>query len=207
MFILPKNLPGVTVRPLISLAGNHIHNEVFMDDVRLHKKYLLGQKNQGFYQLLNALETDRFWGRFVKPPFSKSLIEDLVQYTKETKVDGKVLADDALVRHKLAESAIETEANRIIFWNAGWKMCNGQPYSMLSTMGTLMADEMGQRLFNKAMQIMGPYSQMREDPKWAPLRGDIQKFYLYSFGHTLAGGGSEILRNTIATVGLGLPRS
>jgi hypothetical protein len=206
MFLLDKNLPGVTVRPLINLAGDITHNEVFLDDVRIPKKYLLGQKNKGFIHMLEGLDFDRFWGRFIKPPFCKSVIEDLVRYAKETRRDGAILANDPMVRHKLAESAIETEACRVIFWNAGWKMCNGLPFSMDSAMGKIMADEMGQRLFHKGTQIMGSYSQLGEATKWAPLRAEIQKWYLSSLGHTIAGGTSEIIRNTIATVGLGLPR-
>jgi len=207
LFLMDKNLPGITIRPLINLADEVTHNECFMDDVKIEKKYLLGKQHMGYIHLLEGLDFDRFWGRFIKAPFCKRVIEDLVQYTKETKRDGVVLAEDPLIRHQLAESAIETEACRLMFWNAGWKLCNGQPYSMEAAMGKVLADEMGQRLFRKGMQIMGPYAQLGEDTKWVPFRADIQKWYLNSFGHTMAGGTSEIIRNTIATIGLGLPRA
>lgn len=207
LFLLDKNLPGITVRPLINLADEITHNEVFLDDVKIDKKYLLGKQNMGYIHLLEALDFDRFWGRFIKPPFCKRVVEDLVGYTKETKRDGVVLAEDPLVRHKLSESAIEAEACRLMFWNAGLKLCNGQPFSMEAAMGKVLADEMGQRLFKKGMEIMGPYAQLGEKTEWAPFRADIQRWYLNSFGHTMAGGTSEIIRNTIATIGLGLPRA
>jgi len=207
MFILDKSLPGVTVRPLISLLGHNLHNEVFMDDVRVPKEYLIGQKNQGFYQLLMTLESDRFWGRFQKPPFCRKVLEQLVQYCQETRRDGITLAKDPVIRHKLAESAIEIEACRLLFYCAGWRMQNELPLTHEATMPKVMADEMGQRLFNKGMQIMGPYSQLGEGTKWAPLRGKMQRLYLLGPGHTLAGGSSEIMRNTAATIGLGLPRA
>jgi alkylation response protein AidB-like acyl-CoA dehydrogenase len=206
LFVIDGKLPGVTVRPLYTLYGDNTHNEVFFEDVKVPKNMILGQKNKGFIHMLEGLDFDRFWGRFVKPPFLKRIMEDLVEYMKQTKRDGRILAKDPIFRQKLAESAIEIEACRMIYWNAAWKMCTGQPYSMISTMGKLLADEMGQRFFQTAMEIMGPSAVMGENNKWAPLRADIQKWYLYSFGHTLAGGGSEIIRNTIATVGLGMPR-
>lgn len=206
MFILDKKLPGVTVRPLISLAGNHVHNEIFMDNVRVPKTYLLGQKNQGFYQMLKTLEVDRFWGRFIKPPLCKGILEEIVQYANETSRDGAILARDPAVRYKLAESAIEIEACRLLFYHAGWKMQKGLPLVYEASLPKILADEMGQRLFTKAMQIMGPYSQLGEATKWAPLRGKINRWYMFSTGHTLAGGSSEINRTTIATVGMGLPR-
>jgi hypothetical protein len=207
LFLLDKDLPGITVRPMINLAGEAHHNEVFLDDVRIPKEYLLGEKNQGLPHMLKSLDYDRFWARFIKPPFCKSVLEQLAQYARETRRDGIVLAKDPIVRHSLAESAIEVEACRLIFWNAGWKMCSGLPFSQEGTMGKVMADEIGQRLFSKGVQMMGPYSQLGEHTKWAPLRAQIQSWYLSSLGHTLAGGTSEIIRNTIATIGLGLPRS
>jgi len=206
MFLLDKNLPGITVRPLINLWGEVTHNEVFFDDVKIPKEYMLGKKNMAFPHMLESLDYDRFWARFIKPPQCKAILEQLVQYVKGTKRDGTLLAKDSLVRHKLAESAIEIEACRMIFWNAGWKMCNNVPFSLEGTIGKVLADEMGQRLHQKGMQIMGPYSQLGEDTKWAPLRAKIQRGYFHSLGATIAGGTSEVIRNTIATIGLGLPR-
>ena len=116
------------------------------------------------------------------------------------------MAEDPDVRHKLAESAVETEVCSEIFWNAAWKVNNRIPMPFESAVAKVLADEMGQRLFRKGMQIMGPYSQLKEDSRWAPLRAQMQTWYFSSIGHTIAGGTSEINRNTIATVGLGLPR-
>jgi len=208
MFILDKKTPGVTVRPITSLVGHQVHNEIFFDDVRIPKDYLVGEKNQGFYQMLKGLEADRFWGRFVKPPACKKLLEELVEYTKETKHNGKVLAKDPVIRQKLAERAIEIEVCRLLFYRAGWMMSKGSPLTYEASVAKLFADEMGQRLYNTGMEILGLYSQLEEDSsnKWAPLKGQIGRLYLVSFGHTLAGGSSEIIRNTIATTGLGMPR-
>jgi len=207
MFLLDRDLPGITVRPMVNLAGETHHNEVFLDDVRIPRDYLLGEKDRGFAHMLKSLDYDRFWARFIKPPFCRSVLEQLVQYVKDTKRDGVQLSVVPAIKHKLVESAIEIEACRLFYWNAGWKMCSGLPFSQEGAMGKVMADEIGRRLFSHGLDIMGPYSHLGEHTKWVPLRGQIQRWYLSSFGHTLAGGTSEIIRNTIATVGLGLPRS
>ena len=129
-----------------------------------------------------------------------------MQYAKETRRDGVLLSEDPIVRHKLAESAVETEACRLIFWEAGWKVQNKIPATLEIALGKVLADEMGQRLFSKGVDIIGPYSLLGKDAKWAPLEAKIQRGYLLAYGHTIAGGTSEIIRNTIATIGLGLPR-
>ena len=53
------NLPGVTVRPIINAAGAHSFNEVFFEDVRLDKKYLVGEVNDGFKQIMAQMDYER----------------------------------------------------------------------------------------------------------------------------------------------------
>lgn len=206
MFLIDKNLPGITVRPLLNLAGEITHNEVFFDDVKVPKKYLLGGKNLALPHMFKTLDYDRFWARFIKPPFCKIIIEQLVQYARETRRDGVLLSKDPIVRHKLAESAVETEACRVMFWEAGWKLQNKKPATLEIAVAKLLADEMGQRLFRTGVDIMGPYALLGKDNKWSPLESKIQRLNLLAYGHTIAGGTSEIIRNTIATVGLGLAK-
>jgi alkylation response protein AidB-like acyl-CoA dehydrogenase len=51
-FILDMKSPGVTVRPIINMAGDHSFNEVFLDEVRISKKYMVGKENAGFKQII-----------------------------------------------------------------------------------------------------------------------------------------------------------
>jgi alkylation response protein AidB-like acyl-CoA dehydrogenase len=68
-----------------------------------------------------------------------------------------------------------------------------------------MADELGQRVLSLGMELLGPYGVLRAGSRWAQLRGEIEHQYQTSWGHTLAGGTSEIQRTTIAVRALGLP--
>jgi alkylation response protein AidB-like acyl-CoA dehydrogenase len=56
------------------------------------------------------------------------------------------------------------------------------------------------------MQILGPYAYAGESDKWASLRKNLRRWFLWTAGDSLAGGTSEIARNTMATTGLKLPR-
>ncbi len=207
MFILDKRLPGVTLRPLINLAGYVTHSEVFMDNVRISKEYLVGEKNRGFYQLLKGLEGDRFWGRFVKPAYCKGLLEELVKWVNEHPgPGGKPLGKDAVIRNRLADCAVEIEVCRAMFWHTAWMMEKGMNPVYEASAAKVFADELGQRLFNVGMQVYGHYGLLTPADKLAPLNGLIQRSYLVSRGHTIAGGTSEIVRGTVATIGLGLPR-
>ena len=206
MFIVDRTLPGIRIVPIISLVGHNYHNEVYFDDVKIPKTYLLGQKNMGFFQMLKGLETDRFWARLCKAGICQRVIDDLVSYSKETYRDGKPLSDNPLIRQKLAQLAIETEACRLHFYRIAWMMDQGIPVKYEAALGKVFADELGQRVVDVGMEILGLNCQLEAGSKWAPLQGYLERWYLTTRGQTLAGGASEIMRDTIAQIGLGLPR-
>jgi alkylation response protein AidB-like acyl-CoA dehydrogenase len=69
----------------------------------------------------------------------------------------------------------------------------------------VFGSELSQRLANAATEIMGLYGQVEASP-WAPLSGAMIDAYQLSLGFNIAAGSSEIQRNIIAWVGVGLPR-
>ena len=206
ILMLDKKLPGVTVQPMVSMLGDVFHTEVFLDNVRVPKRHLLGKKNQAVLHLNKTLEFDRFWARFPKPRFCQRITHDLVQYAKETRRDGVLLSQDPSVRAKLVESAIEIEACRQVLWSIGWKIDKGMPLTYEASAAKVLADDMGLRFFDKGMQILGPYAYMGEADKWGTLRKNLRRWFLWTAGDSLAGGTSEIARNTMASAGLALPK-
>ncbi|MDY6911980.1 MAG: acyl-CoA dehydrogenase family protein, partial [Chloroflexota bacterium] len=82
LFIIDMTLPGVTSNPLDDMAGSQSFSEIFFDDVRVPKRYLIGEKNKGLPLLIHGLQWDRFWGRCVKAPSHRTLLDELVQYCR-----------------------------------------------------------------------------------------------------------------------------
>lgn len=205
-FLVDVRLPGVTVNPIIDMAGAKSFNEIFLEDVRVHKKYLLGQENRGLPLVFEALEGDRFWGRCLRHAGSKKDLEELVEYVNDARYDGHRLKDNQVIRDTLAELAVELEVSRMINYKAAWLLNKGASISWESSVVKVFADEMGQRLAHVALQILGPEVQLGEDSKWTKLRKRFTFLYKFNRGLSLAGGTSEIQRMTIATRGLSLPR-
>ena len=58
-FLLDMATPGISIRPLITMAGQHHFNEVTFDNVRVPKKNMLGEKNRGWYAAMSALDFER----------------------------------------------------------------------------------------------------------------------------------------------------
>ncbi|MGB3129628.1 MAG: acyl-CoA dehydrogenase family protein, partial [Dehalococcoidia bacterium] len=134
------------------------------------------------------------------------LVDELIKYTSETRRNGKTLNQDAIVRHKLAEFAIECEVGRLMCYNIASMEDKGLIPDYQASMGKNFCAELGQRLSNAGLGMMGLYGQMGSVSE-APIRGMVQTVYLFSVGDTIGAGTSEINRTVIATRGLGLPRN
>ena len=206
MFVVDNTTPGLDIRPIRNLTGKIYHYEVFLDQVRVQKDYLLGKEDEGFIQLLGGLDTDRFWGRFYKAPYLKRVLCELVAYANSTERRGQPLSRDAWVRRQLASLATDIEVIRMLFYRNGWLIQEGLPTPYESALNKVFADETGQKLAAFGMELLGLYGPLQETSRWSRLQGMMQHVYQTSLGHTIAGGTSEVLRTTVATRGLGLPR-
>jgi alkylation response protein AidB-like acyl-CoA dehydrogenase len=95
----------------------------------------------------------------------------------------------------------------MLFYRNGWLLKEGLPTPYESALNKVLADETGQKLAALGMELLGLYGPLREGSRWVKLHGSIQHLYQTTMGHTIAGGTSEVLRSTVATRGLGLPRA
>jgi hypothetical protein len=196
--------PGVTVRPLITMSGEQT-NEVFYENVRVPKERLVGEKNKGFYYMMEAIDSER--NHVFTPGRLLPILEDLIRYVKETKFMGKPLAKDPLIRDRLAQAAVELEVAQVFAEHSRWMESNELPMTYEPEITKVFVSELEQRLVDTGMQILGPFGQLEEGSKWVLLRGRMEWYFLHSFMTTIGAGTSEVGRNVIAQRGLGLPRS
>jgi alkylation response protein AidB-like acyl-CoA dehydrogenase len=204
LFIVDMNSPGVTVRPLRTMSGEQT-NEVFYENVRVGRHRLVGEKNKGFYYMMEAIDSER---NHVFTPFRLlPILEELILYARETRFMGKRLAEDPVIRDKLAQAAMELEVAQVLADHSRWMESNELPMTYEPEITKVFVSELEQRLVDTGMQILGHYGQLEEGSKWVPLRGRIEWYFLHSFMTTIGAGTSEIGRNVIAQRGLGLPRS
>ena len=203
-FLVDMKTPGLTVKPLINIAGTKGFNELFFENVRVPKDALLGEKNRGWYMATTTLSYERT--AIEAPARAQRILNDLVRYARLTKKNGKPLSEDPVVRQRLAQLAIEVD----VAWCLSYRVATTQSRNQIpgpeSPANKVFTSEMIQRLAQTGMQMLGLYSQLEFSTKWAPLKGKIERLYLTSVAGTIAGGTSEIQRNIIAERGLGLPR-
>jgi 3-oxocholest-4-en-26-oyl-CoA dehydrogenase alpha subunit len=204
MFIVDMRTPGITTRPLINVLDRHSFNEVFFDDVHIPKDNLVGQKNNGWYQLMIALDFERSSVGYAAA--NQRIIEELVEYAKEARRDGEPLANDPLVRNELAQLAVENEVARMMAYRIAWMYAKGLHPSYESSMSMVFVSEVMRRTASAGMRILGHYGELARDSKWTVMNARIMRLCLSALSIGVGGGSNEIQRNIIAMRGLGLPR-
>jgi alkylation response protein AidB-like acyl-CoA dehydrogenase len=204
MFIIDMKTPGITVRPLINILNRHSFNEVFLDDVRVPKDALIGEKNNGWYQLAMALDFER--SLIGTAAANQRLIEELIQYVKEAKRSGNSIGDDPLIKDELAELVVENEVLRMMCYRIAWMYSKELHPSYESSMSLLFSSELLRHIANVGMRVLGHYGELAQDSKWAVGSARIMRTYLSCISIGVGGGTNEIQRNIVAMRGLGLPR-
>jgi alkylation response protein AidB-like acyl-CoA dehydrogenase len=202
-FFFETSLPGVNAVPIVDITGGVHFNEVFFENVRIPKKCLIGEKNKGFYQILNQLDYERSGMERLMANYP--LFEAVIQYTKETKRKGKPLSQDPLIRWQLAQLEIEFEIGRLHMYRVAMVMDEGRAPNWESSMSKAYGTAFEQRLAATAIEILGLYGQLSPQSKWVPMHGMAYHSYLSSKGYSLQAGTSEILKNILALRKLELP--
>lgn len=203
LFIVDNQSPGITIRPIENICGIHSFNEVFFDNVRVPRRNIVGEFNQGFYHVMLALQFERL---LVGVGAFRRVLEELIAYAQEWFERGELLHRRALIQDKLASLATEVEVLYGFYWRTAWLMDQGRIPELEASVLKLFATELSRKMADTGMELLGLYGQLEKGSKWAPLEGRICLGYLDSLSGPIGAGTSEIQRNIIATRGLGLPR-
>ena len=199
MFAVDMKTPGITVRPLIQITGNHGFNEVYFEDVRIPAKNMIGELNRGWYVATTTLD-------FERSGIERNLIarKDWERIYSAVRDNGVHRVETAW-RHRLADFYVEIEVGQWIARRIAWLQGKGVVPNYEASMSKAYNSEVGQRVSEFGVNIFGLAGQLRGSD-WAAMGGMASFRYLDARRLTVGQGTSEIQRNVIATRGLGLPR-
>jgi alkylation response protein AidB-like acyl-CoA dehydrogenase len=202
--LVDMHSPGITLRPLRQITGHAEFNETFLDNVRIPKEQILGEKNKGWYVAAGALEFERSgMGEAIG---RENIIKDLIRIAKGMRDKGEPLTKDPVVRQKIAQFYLEASVLKYLFLRNLTHQLRGERPGPEGSVGHVFGVEFSQRLYDFAMQLQGPYSRLVRGSKYAIEHGRWQHNFLWWRGMSIATGTSEIQRNVIAQRGLGLPK-
>jgi alkylation response protein AidB-like acyl-CoA dehydrogenase len=206
---------GISVRPILTLDGRHHLNEVLLDSVRVPIENLVGEQGKGWIYALMILANERTVIAGVTSARRQlKQVRDLLQTHREGL--APLLEFDAY-RDRMAQMEIELDALEVLELRA--LQAPAGPDAAPSVLGPILkvrASELRQRISELAIDALGdlgleahPYPELEQIPDdpaaLAQLRATaITAGYLFQRSATIAGGTSEVQRNIIAGIGLGL---
>jgi alkylation response protein AidB-like acyl-CoA dehydrogenase len=196
MFILPMNAPGVSVHPLVDIAGGLHFNEVFLEGVRLPADAAIGEVNKGWGVSQGTLGGERS-GYMGGSGGGRRLRQLVAAADRAGSLDDPVVRDK-MMRVVTAERVLEWVRDRFV----GGSLANGHPAA--GSMMKLAAGTLEQQCAELVADLVGPSGLA-----WSPedRDGDIVSHDLNASRQArIAGGTHEIQRNLLAERVLGLPR-
>ncbi|MDK0521331.1 acyl-CoA dehydrogenase [Streptomyces sp. ML-6] len=190
---MEMDTPGVTVRPLRTLAGSTEFAEMFLDEVRVPVANRVGAENDGWRVTMVTLSFERgtaFVGEVV------ACRRTLDALAAEARADGRW--DDPVLRRRLGRLNAEFRALwRLTQWNVG-EAGRGGVVGTGGSVFKLRYSQARQELYEAAAEVLGADSADL-DREWVLDR-------LSSLSYTIAAGTSQIQRNIVAERLLGLPK-
>jgi alkylation response protein AidB-like acyl-CoA dehydrogenase len=202
MFLVPMDAPGITIRPLINMAGDHGFNEVFFEDVRIPARYLVGQENMGWYMLAVALDFER--SSIAGSARLRRALGELLDFAKE---NPQFIENKPEIRTRLADIYIEIEIAAALSYRVASLQAGGKAPNYEATIAKLYSTELTQRFAAVGIDLLGMYGPLHPKSKWAKLKGGMERGYQLAVSATIAGGTSEVMKTIGAIRGLGLPRA
>jgi len=199
-FLVDMKTPGITVRPIIDMVGEHHFNEIFFENVRIPRGALVGEQNRGWYQITAQLDYER--SGIERLLSNNRIFADARGYAQETG-----LAREALWRDRIASIETRLSIGRWLIYRVAWLLSRGIVPNKDSALTKAFSTELEQEIAELAGQILGPHALLRPGSPAARLGGRIARALVFAPSYTIMGGTSTILRNIIALRGLGLPAS
>ncbi len=203
LLILPMDLPGITVQPIWTWPGIRT-NAVFLDDVRVPRDHLIGERGHGFYYVMMALDFERITLGSVG--MLARLLDELKAFVRRTRRNGEPLGRIPWVRRALADLEMRVEVGRQIGLLNAWLIDQGVVPTKEGSMSKVYVTELNAHVASVGMEILGLAGQLDADDPAAPLHGRLQWLYTTAPMQRFGGGTNEIQRCIIAQRGLGLPR-
>jgi alkylation response protein AidB-like acyl-CoA dehydrogenase len=198
--LVDMHSPGVTVRPLVQMTGDRGFNEMFFEDVRVPKKNLVAEKNNGWLVALTSLMYERR-ARDMTP-----IVHELAGLARLVAHNGTTAWEDSHVRQRIAEFACEAWAIRYVGLRQLTRQLKGLPPGPESSIQKLAYSELNLRMQKFAMELLGAYGQMTYQAPLAIDEGKWSYRMLAARGMIIGAGTSEIQRNVIGERVLGLPK-
>jgi len=198
--MVPMDSPGIELRPIRQLHGEPGFAEVFLTDVRVPVANVVGEIGEGWSVAMATLGFERGTGLGDHARFARD-IDDLVELARRAG-----MADDPVVRDEVAARHVEVQQYRRHMQHVTTRLAAGGSIGPEASMGKLYWSEMEARIFETALNILGPLAELTPDAPLNLAAPELHRRYWHARASRIFAGTSEVQRNIVAERVLGLPR-
>jgi citronellyl-CoA dehydrogenase len=192
MVLFPTDVKGFAVGKKLKKVGNLSSDtaELFFDNCRIPRRYVLGEMGRGFYYTMHNFQGERLASAISAVAGMERAMEFAIAYGKERSAFGQPIGQFQVWKHKFAEHLTSIEAAKWLTYRALDLINRGHAAVREITMAKLYTSELSQRVAYDCMQIFGGFGYTTEYP--------ISRFWRDARLHTIGAGTSEIMKEIIA---------
>lgn len=203
IILFPTSTPGFSVSKKLSKMGNWSSDtaELFFDNCRVPKRYLLGEEGQGFMYLMQNFQSERLVGSSSAIAGAFHALERSLDWGRERSVFNKPLIKHQVWQHKLAELYTKAEAAKSLVYRAADafntdRYVNHGPISYetvkLIAMSKLFVGDVASEIADQAVQFHGGMGYLED--LW------VARYYRDHRLFRIGGGTSEVMKYMIAKI-------
>ena len=198
LIIVPMDAPGITKHKIRKIGMNSSDTaQLFFDNVRVPKRYLIGQEGLGFTFQMLQFQEERLWGAASSLRSLDILIDKTIDYTRQRKAFGKSVLDNQVVHYRLAELRTEVEALRSLTYRAVEAYVGGKDVTKLASMAKLKCGRLVREVADSCLQYWGGMGFTWDNP--------ISQAYRDSRLVSIGGGADEVMLGIICKLEGTLP--
>jgi alkylation response protein AidB-like acyl-CoA dehydrogenase len=196
-FIVERGMQGFTVGKKEDKLGIRASSacELLFEECSVPATHVLGEIGRGYKVAIETLNEGRIGIGAQMVGLAQGALDHTVRYVKERKQFGKPIADFQGVQFQLARAATETEAARLMVYNAARLRDARQPFLTEAAMCKLFASEVAERVASLAVNLYGGYGFVKDYP--------VEKLYRDAKIGQIYEGTSNLQLQTIAKQILG----
>jgi len=192
LVLFPTRTKGFSVGKKLKKIGNLASDtaELFFDECRVPARYILGEKDRGFYYIMENFQGERLVASLGALAAMDKALRWAIEYGHDRNAFGQAIGKFQVWRHRFAEHLTAVEAGRWLTYRALDLVNHGKRAVREITMAKLYTTELSQKISYDCMQIFGGFAYTTEYPigrMWRDLRLN-----------TIGAGASEIMKEIIA---------
>lgn len=156
MWWVPMSAPGIKVERLKKIGWHMMDTcEVYLENVEVEEKDLVGVEGNGFMQVLINFEVERLLMAASVLGYAECAFEDAARYANQRVQFGKTIGSQQLIQEKLTYMKIKIENMKNMVYKCAWEIDNGLPVQISSALAKLYCAQAANEVIDDALQIMG----------------------------------------------------